>query len=530
MKHTNKSFFFFTGLFLLTTVSCNKFIDINKDPNNPTTPVLTLLLPATQVSLAGNMNGVNEGAATVMQQIVSTIDRYQQTGASFNGSWNGFYTQTLPDLQTVISQGTQQQQWAYVAVAKLEKAYLYSLLVDLWGDVPYSQASKGSEITSPALESGAAIYDSIFALIDGALTDIDKGFVLVPASSDVIYAGNADKWKRMANSLKLKLFNQIRLADPARATTGIKALIVNTATLITDNTQDFTFKFGTSISPNNRHPWYNNEYRSGKSYYQNQAFINRLFNADDMRLRYFIYRQNATVGIYNSANGNGYYGRPPADPTASPADQSTRATVGIYPAGGLYDNGTIKDIPASYQFFTNTGATGTQRVVANSDGTGAGITPLITNAMVKFIRAEAALTLSTGDNAKQLFLDAVTANLNSISSYAVANGGPAISTSAITGFVNKLGLQYDAAADNNAKLSLIMTQKWIAQFGNGIESYNDYRRTGYPVLDPLLSPLNVFPLRFYYTTTELATNTTLSGAKGTALQVAQQTKPVFWDK
>ena len=529
MKRTHTSFLLLlSGFLLISGSSCKKFIDINRDPNNPTVPVLSLLLPSAQVSLAGNMNTVNEGATTVMQQIVSTIDRYQQTGASFNDSWNGFYTQTLPDLQTVINQGTQQQQWGFVAIAKLEKAYLYSILVDLWGDVPYTQASKGSEITSPALESGAAIYDSIFNLIDGALADIDKGVPIAPSSSDVIYAGNMDKWKRMANSLKLKLFNQIRLSDPARATAGIKVLVASPAGLITDNTQDFTFKFGSSLNPNNRHPWYNSEYRAGKSYYENQAFINRLFNADDMRLRYYIYRQSATVGIYNSANGNGYYGRPPGDPTAAPADQNTRSTVGIYPAGGLYDNGNVKDIPASYQYLTNTGATSAQRVVSNSDGTGAGVTPLITNAMVKFIRAEAALTLNTGDNAKQLFLDAVTANLNSISSFAAANGGVAMTN--IAGFVNRLGLQYDAAASDNAKLSLVMTQKWIAQFGNGIESYNDYRRTGYPVLDPLLSPLNVFPLRFYYTTTELATNTTLSGAKGTALQVAQQTKPVFWDK
>ncbi len=519
--------FLLSGFVLGSLSSCKKFIDINNDPNNPTVPVLTLLLPATQVSLAGNLNDVNEGATTVMQQLVSTIDRYQQTGASFNGAWNGFYSQTLPDIQTVIDQGTAQQQWGFVAVAKLEKAYLYSILVDLWGDVPYSQASRGSIQPSPAFDNGAVIYDSIFSMIDGALADMDKGFSILPSSSDVIYAGSADKWRRMANSLKLKLYNQIRLTDPTKATNGIKALISGATPLITDNTQDYTFKFGTSLNPNNRHPWYNNEYRSGKSYYENQAFINRLFNADDMRLRYFIYRQTPSVGPYNSANGNGYYGRPPGDPTAAPADQNTRSTVGIYPAGGLYDNGNVKDIPASNQFLTNTGATGTQKVVANSDGTGAGITPLITNAMVKFMRAEAALTLSTGDNARQMFLDAVTANLNSISSYSTANGGPAVSN--IGGFVTRLGLQYDAAAATTAKLNLIMTQKYIAQFGNGIESYNDYRRTGYPVLDPLISALNVFPLRFYYTTTELATNTTLT-VNGTALQVAQQTKPVFWDK
>jgi len=74
-----------------------------------------------------------------------------------------------------------------------------------------------------------------------------------------------------------------------------------------------------------------------------------------------------------------------------------------------------------------------------------------------------------------------------------------------------------------------MTQKYIADYGNGMEAYNDYRRTALPVLRTPLSPLNTFPLRLYYSETELTANTSLGG-NTSQLQIAQQTTPVFWDK
>lgn len=331
----------------------------------------------------------------------------------------------------------------------------------------------------------------------------------------------------MANSLKLKLFNQLRLVDAAKASAGIKSLIGGP--LINSNSADFTFKFGPSQNPNNRHPWHRSEYQGGKTFYMSQSLMDMLFTNDDPRLRYFMYRQNAVAGLNNAANSNGYYGRNPGDGTSVPADQTRRATFGIYPAGGLYDNAPINNLPATNAFLTNTGTAAGSKVVAVSDGTGAGIMPLITNSMIYFIRAEAALTLNTGDDAGQNFKDGVTASLNSISSFSVANGGAAIPPASITGFVNKLSQQYTAASEESKKLELVMTQKYIALFGNGMESYNDYRRTNLPAMRQLLSPLNTFPLRLYYSQSELTTNTSVSG-NASEIQTVQQTTPVFWDK
>jgi hypothetical protein len=532
MKLRNKNYIILlTGVLLLGS-SCKKFVDINEDPNNPTSAQLTLLLPSTEISLAANMYQLNSGTSTIIQQTVwsSNIGRFQQQGTDYNNSWDGFYSQTLNDLETVISTGTAAQQWGYVAIAKFEKAYLYSLMVDMWGDIPFSEAEKGSANASPPLEKGNVIYDQLLLMIEDGIADANKitATTLVPATSDVFYAGTKASWLSMANSLKLKMYNQIRLVDPARSATAIKALIAGSSPLISTNALDFTFKFGSSQNPNTRHPWHRVEYQSAKTFYQSQSWIDLLFNSDDPRLRAFIYRQNATAGLNNGANSNGYYGRNPGDGTAAPADQTRRSTFGIYPAGGLYDNAPINNLTAANVYLNNSGATGTLKVVTVSDGTGAGILPLITNAMVKFIRAEAALTLSTGDDAKQYFGEGITANLNSVSSYSVANGGVAIPAASITGFVDKMLLQYDAASPAD-KLRLVMTQKYIACYGNGMESYNDHRRTGLPVLRELLSPLSTFPLRLYYSQTELSANISF-GANASAIQVAQQTTPVFWDK
>ncbi|GAB3491815.1 SusD/RagB family nutrient-binding outer membrane lipoprotein [Spirosoma knui] len=517
---------------LVCAGACKDLIESNVDPNNPTTPVLELLLPATQVSMAGSLRDVNVGTSVLMQQLyTSNTSRNFQDGTDYQQSWNGLYTQALNDIEIIIRQATTLQRWDYAAIAKLEKAYIYSIMVDLWGDIPYSQATNGLTVSDPTFETGATIYDKLFALIDEALADANKGaFAIQPNTADIIYKGDKAAWIRMGNSLKLKLFNQIRLVDPEKAKTGINALLSSNAPLITTNAQDFSFRFGSTETPANRHPWHRAEYQASKSYYMSQGFMERLFAADDPRLRYYFFRQTSNYTVGFTPTGNGYFGRYTGDATASPNDNALKATFGVYPAGGLYDNSPINNIPASSVFVTNTGATGGPKVVTNMDGSGAGVFPFITNAMVKFILAEAALTLGTTGDPKQLFQDGITAHLNSVNTISTTGGNsaPSLPAATITAFVANRTSQYDAA-DAAGKLNAVMTQKYIALFGNGMEAYNDYRRTGLPTLPAPIAPLNSFPLRLSYSITELSTNANVSG-KADQVQTAQQITPVFWDK
>lgn len=514
---------------------CKKFVDTNEDPNNPTTPVLELILPATQVSMAASMNSINQGTSALLQYFNYSsggqIDRYAQSGTSYDRSWTTFYTQALNDIEILISEGTGKQNWAYVAIAKLQKAYIYSIMVDMWGDIPYNESNKEPSLTDPVFQNGSVIYDKLFTLIDEALADANKGaFSIQPANADIFYSGDKNAWIRMGNSLKLKLFNQIRLVQKDKAVAGINALLTNGAPLITSNAQNFSFRFGSTETPANRHPWHRTEYQGSKDYYVSQAFTDRLFNNDDPRLRYYIYRQNATAANGNSNTGNGYYGRYPGDPTAAPADLNRRAVLGIYPAGGLYDNSPINNLPATNIFLNNTGTVAAFKAVGNTDGTGAGVLPFITSAMVKFIQAEAALTLGTAGDARQLLQNGIADHLNSVNTISTTSGNsaPAMAATTISAFAAKYSTAF-TAADEQGKLNLVMTQKYIASFGNGMEAYNDYRRTGLPVLSAPVAPLNTFPLRLSYSATELASNSNVTD-KASALQTAQQFTPVFWDK
>lgn len=532
IRSMNKLIIFLVAGFVLTAGSCKKFVDTNKDPNNPTTPVLELILPATQVSMAASMNSINQGTSALLQYFnFSALDRYAQSGTDYDRSWTTLYTQALNDIEILISEGTEKQNWAYVAIAKLQKAYIYSIMVDMWGDVPFNESFKEPSSTDPVFQSGAAVYDKVFALIEEGLADANKGsFIIQPVSADIIYRGDKNAWIRMGNSLKLKLFNQIRLVQKDKAVAGINALLTSGAPLITSNAQDFSFRFGSTETPANRHPWHRSEYQGSKDYYVSQAFTDRLFNNDDPRLRYYIYRQNATAANGNGNTGNGYYGRYPGDPTAAPADLNRRAVLGIYPIGGLYDNNPINNLPATNVFLTNAGTVATFKAVGNTDGTGAGVLPFITSAMVKFIQAEAALTLGTPGDARQLLQAGIADHLNSINTISTTSGNsaPAMPAATISAFAAKYSNAF-AAADEPGKLNLVMTQKYIASFGNGMEAYNDYRRTGLPVLSTPVAPLNTFPLRLSYSATELASNSNVTD-KASALQTAQQFTPVFWDK
>lgn len=521
----------FTGIILtagLMVTSCADFIDINNDPNNPTTPQLSLLLPATQLSIVGNFNAINRGASNVIQhRAAGNLNRFDQSGTTFQSSWLGYYTEAIPDLENIIAVGTEQGSWGYVGVAKLQKAFLYGLMVDVWGDIPFSEAAK---VANPVFDNGEQIYTALLALIDEALVDMNKGWGVVP-SSDLFYQGNKVRWERFANSLKFKFHLQTRKSHPERAAQAINALLA-TPNLISTNADDFTFRFGSNPAPETRHPWYTTGYSPSRDGYVSMVVVDRLKEQDDPRLRYYIFRLNAKAGLANSQTGEGYYGRYPGDGASSPADQNTRAIVGIYPSGGVYDNGVIPSLTASNVFLNNQGAAaGTTNnsfklvQFANGDGTGAGIQPLLTNTMMQFYRAEAALTMNTGEDAAALLSAAVTANFQAINALSPTFPIPAATT---TGFLDRLIQQFNEATPER-KLEILMMQKWIAMYGNGVESYNDYRRTGLPALVDLIAPLDVFPERFYYSETELTSNESVINIRE-QLQRNQQITPVFWKK
>jgi hypothetical protein len=479
-------------LAILLFAACERnFLDINDDPNNPTDVPLTQLLPYVQVNLSNVMtpsnNGISDPTMSFSHQIVvrSNYNNYFAVGddPNVNDPWQQYYSIGLTDIRQIIEKGTATNSWHYVGVAQLMKAYIFSILVDLWGSVPYSEANKGAASPYPKFDKGEDVYKDLFRLIDEGIANLGKTSSVRLGTSDLFYNGNVERWIKMGNTLKLRLYNNVRLT-PLYDDAAVKALI-SSGKIMSAGADDFEMVYGTANAPDNRHPGFVDEYtQSSPAYYvspffhqimQGKSTLNPIFSGiADPRIPYYYCNQlrkgQAPQNPFSFKDGEFlsiWFSSSNIDPNAD-FDQNTSLTVlGLYPIGGKFDDGSG-------------GA-----VNLNSGTRGAGMMRILPYFNSLYNRAELALTKNTGENAETLFKSAISESFAEVNRAATAGGAPSITQAVIDDYVGKIMALY-SAGDQNKKLEIILTQKWIANFGNGIESYNDTRRTGYPKpFDPL---------------------------------------------
>lgn len=514
-------------LFVLAgTSGCDKFLDINTDPINPTDVQINLLLPSTQAAMAQalghSVGGLGQPASAIMQQLVNgRVGAYTLDGNTFNNPWQGLYTSTLSNNELMIQKGTATNAWGFVGIAQIQKAYVFSQMVDVWGDIPYTEALKGATNPAPKYDKGQDIYTDLFRLIDEGIANLRKtDDARPPGSEDLIYGGAKAKWIRLGNTLKLKLYNQIRLTRDV--STDVTPLLTPTADLITA-ADDYEFRYGLGTGPENRHPGFQGDYAgASRENNINPYFYNLMKNTSDPRLPYYFFNQLAPTAtaptqvdyidgrfITTRFGSNGQFNAVNTTPN--------RTLQGLYPVGGRYDNGA--------GITRTTGANGT-------DAKGNVAQRFITFFMRKYVEAELQLmVLNSPVAARTALSDALNASFAKVNAIATADGSPTIPAAAITTYVTAVLARYDAATSNEAKLNVIITEKYIASYGTGVEIYNDYRRTGYPDVpnaatdnDPNTVATGPFPVRFPYRQNDLLSN------PNAPAQINPATDKVFWDR
>lgn len=509
-------------LLLVFSSGCEKdFLDINTDPNNPATVAYPLALSGTQGAMITNLShstlGLSQEVSAIMQQLVNfRIGTYDQiTSSSYTNQWQSMFYDALANNEQIINRATASSDFAYVGIAKLQKAYMYSIMVDLFGDVPYFEALQGVENLAPKFDDDQAIYTDLFRLIDEGIADLDKSSLQKPSEDDFFYGGDLAQWQKFGQSLKLKLYNQVRLVQDVRA--PVTALLNQPELLMASEEGDFEFLFGPSdaISPDNRHPGYTVDYASLQRENQiNPYFYNLLLNNNDPRVPYYFYNQVADetpVGTVDYQQGRFISVRfGSIGPYAGAANDANYTLQGLYPVGGRFDNGEGGEADAT---------------------SGSGNVPqrLLTYFATKFNEAELRLALGLGGE-REAFEAAVRAAFAKVNEVTLnsGSGAPEIATADVEAYVTAALARYDAATD---KLEPIITEKYIASFGYGIDIYNDYRRTGYPTIndpqtddDPQTIRSGPFPIRLPYYNSELATN---PNAPKTQPNIA--TERIFWD-
>lgn len=484
-------------------------------------------------------DGFNEFGLELTRIVNMGGRQYQSVyqDSDMDDEWSNAYRGILADIRAMTPLAEAAGQTRHIGIAQFIEAYLMVTMVDFFGDVPYSEIIQAEEqIFNPSLDSGADIYDQMLTLLDEAISNFSTSPSSDPAQ-DFYYGNDFSKWTMAANTLKMKIYLQRRLVDP-NAIADFDAIVAS-GNFIQDTADDFQWNWPASSAsqPDTRHPRYGINYTAGGAgEYMSNWLMNLMDTTADPRLRYYFYRQNSQVpgaeippneellscslesppqhyidgGFTFCFLPNGYWGRDHGDADGIPPDGLRRATYGTYPVGGQFDDDTFTAISAT----------------AGSGGNG--ITNLLTAFGVDFMRAERALVSGDTGSARQFMLDGLAKSVTKVQGFLVGReAGADLSfeptTGEITGYSNTIGANFDAA-DANGKWDVMAEQYWIAHFGNGVEPYNFYRRTGYPTtLKPNLEPNpGVFVRSMYYPSNVVNNNSNIS-------QKPDQTQPVFWD-
>ncbi len=482
--------------------SCKKYLDINKDPDNivETQAPMDLLLTNVTINtgfmggsdlyryaalLSQQLSGQTTGGETQTQQ----YEKYLIQSADVNNLWSSFYATILNDLEVIINQAKTKNAPYYGGVAKLLKAYHYQMIVDAWGDVPFSETQQTSANLSPKFDDALQIYTKVLALIDEGLNDLNAtSSSFAPAANSTIYSGSFSakkaNWIKFGNTLKLRMYLHYSKADKNLLVSKITSLVNSGATFFASNADNFEMPF---VNQNNRqNPIHQFELQRTNYLFPNKFLVDMMNTNVDPRRPFYFTSFPAGSGAYAGAKA--------ADPSSQKYSR-----IHVFLRGAA--SGGTPNADGSYDPLPTKGIT----------YTGDAPIRLLTFAEYNFIRAEAALYGAPGD--PQAFFQAgIQASM--------ANAGVAAADIATYIAVNGI---LTGTADQ--KLSQIINEKYVASYGVAQEPWTDWRRTGYPAIAKVSNAVTTdIPRSLPYPQSEIDAN------KNAPPQKANLLVRVFWDK
>ena len=488
---------------------CKKSLDINQNPNQPTQVTPSVVLSAALAGSAANMAqdylNLNRWMGYWSRSGNYVPDVQTETYAIPNDytdfEWSNIYT-TINRYVYIQNAGRQQQLPFYIGVAKVMMAMHFATLVDLYNDVPYTNALNVTKTVTPSYDKGQAIYNDLINEIDSSVIYFDSAkiyyetapsaVVTTDNQQDImfgrIYGSSSDRmdaWVRFANTLKLKLLlHEQKVVDPADVTAEI-AKITNNGRGFIEAGESAAVNPGYTNSTGQINPFYAlfhtvSAATTNVAYYRANSYAINFYNNTGDERQFFFYNP-----VGNAVLGN------------CDGDPNSVSNANTSPIG----DGLLKS-PSQDQL-------------------------ILSDFESLFLQAEAAqLGWITGDP-ETFYESAITQN------YVYLNEGVNL-TSDPAGDAKAYYTSGIANADWNAstdKMQAILTQKWASLNGiDWVEAYDDYRRTGIPPLPLSCATTHVepqIPVRFLYPQVEFNTN----GANVPQLGAnAQFTAKVFWNQ
>lgn len=277
----------FAVLFAFSIASCN-FIDpeLNVDPNNPLDVSMDLLLPQAQVTYAYVQGGDfgryvscwTQHHAGVERQH-SAIEVYEIKEGDVNNAWNGVYAGALMDLSIILEKSREEEAPSphFEGVAQIMTALIMANVVDLWNDVPFSDALRGAEQLRPSYDDAASVYQEVDRMLREAVVNLQEPIsVFSPAGSDLVYGGDRVKWVELAQTLRARY--ALRLSKIDNGAYGKARDFISEG--ISSNLNNAMVVFGSSQTEGN--PWYQFESQRG-DVVMGAFFIDLMNSIDDPR-------------------------------------------------------------------------------------------------------------------------------------------------------------------------------------------------------------------------------------------------------
>ncbi len=511
MKTTTKIIgYFLTGVIVLGLNSgCKKledFGDTNVDPNGSTYAETANLLSAVETRLGSRTFASNDAAATTdagffvqyfSEPTYPGLSRYTVPQVNSSAAYSG----PLYDLKKIIDRNTDPatipaaansgSNANQIAIARILKAYIFSILTDRWGDMPYSEALQGLTIPNPKYDRQEDIYKDLLKELGEAVAQIDDQGL--PIKGDLIYSGDMSKWRKFGNSLHMILALRLSKVYPnAGDYAATEFVSAASGPFMTSNSENFQLKYGGNTT-NYNSPWYGTG---------NSADLGESLTMTDLLQGL----SDTRIGAFGSNNNGVPYGLAAAAPT-----NVTYAKI-LSPAW--------KDVNSVYVFINSASvllaqAEAIQRGWISGDDKAA---------------YDAGVTLSFeqwGVTMPANYLTTGPANYNTGAGVASIGGSSVAGSNALT----------------PTKLLRIQLQQYLAFYPNANQAYANWRRTEYkdvngvihhmPDLKPSVFPATshtAIPRRFTYGPTEYSTNLEQVTIAAQNIGGDDQDTRVWWDK
>jgi len=511
-----KKIFIYCSLIMFTgVISCvKKLEEVNVNRVSPTSLDPILLLNNAVINTSFPTKTVIYEMSIVQQMV--TPNGGVLAGGNFNvdsrdisggaPTWAGYFQNVIKYTHDAISKTKDVPARANLYnMARIWQAYAFMILTDTYGAIPYTEGGAGltDQIFFPKYDQQQDIYPKLIQEFTEASAALSASGTV--ETSDILYAGNVAKWKKLGYSLLLRAGMRLSKIDPAKAQTAVQAAFAGgVITLNADNAYmrhdaNYLNPAGNMLNSTEAANWY-----------LVKSFVDTLKNNNDPRLAALAIRyKGATSGL---------------DQTVDKGTTSIFDQIGM-PMG--YDNGTIvaRAKADSLKSFYDYSQVDRRRMAKPTSPNF-----FVTAAQTQLLLAEARFRgwLSSG-TAAQYFTDGIKAHMDQLVTY---DPGSAVSASARDEYVGAHPLV------TGKEMEQINTQYWIASFLNGPEAFANFRRTGYPALppNPYGQPNNpdvpngTFIRRIGYPTSELSVNAENVQAAIAIMGPDKLSTRLWWDK